>query len=202
LKKLFKRKLFIGILVGFAFSLALIFYFSFRSLVEISLASFSEQGTANLPNQANLLLPTRLKIPKIKADSLIESVGLTSLGAIDSPLGPKNAGWFNLGIIPGENGSAIIDGHSGWKNGIPAVFDSLYKLKKGDKIYVENGKGVTTTFIVREIKNYDPNADAEDVFSSNDNKAHLNLITCGGTWDNTAKTHSKRLVVFTDKVIN
>jgi hypothetical protein len=60
--------------------------------------------------------------------------------------------------------------------------------------------GVTTNFVVREIKNYNPKADASDVFSSNDNKTHINLITCSGGWDAVSKSHSKRLVVFVDKI--
>jgi len=88
------------------------------------------------------------------------SLGLTTDGAMDVPKGPSNTAWFDLGTIPGDTGSAVIDGHSGWKNGIPAVFDDLYKLQKGDKVYVQNGKGIIITFVVREIKNYDPKADA------------------------------------------
>ena len=116
-----------------------------------------------------------------------------------APVGPNETGWFKLGPRPGEVGSAVIDGHSGWKNDIPAVFDNLSQLHKGDKIYVEDEKGILTTFVVREIRIYDPKADATEVFSSHDGKAYLNLITCAGTWDNVKKSSSERLVVFADK---
>ncbi|MFZ2299818.1 MAG: class F sortase [Candidatus Moraniibacteriota bacterium] len=53
--------------------------------------------------------------------------------------------------------------------------------------------------MVRESRSFDPDADALDVFSSDDGKAHLNLITCEGVWDKASKRYSKRLVVFTDK---
>jgi hypothetical protein len=46
---------------------------------------------------------------------------------------------------------------------------------------------------------YDPNISATDVFISSDKKSHLNLITCTGTWDSILKSHSSRLIVFTDK---
>lgn len=145
-------------------------------------------------------LSIRLKIPKIQVDALVESVGLTPEGMMDAPEGPTNAGWYNLGVRPGEEGSSVIDGHSGWKNNIPAVFDNLHKLQKGDKIYVEDNKGVITTFVVREFRIYDPEADASEVFVSSDGKSHLNLITCAGDWNETTKSSSKRLVVFTDKL--
>jgi LPXTG-site transpeptidase (sortase) family protein len=154
-----------------------------------------------VPEKAGLELPIRLKIPKIKVDADIESVGLTSDGAMAAPIKPANAAWYNLGPRPGEQGSSVIDGHFGWwKNGSQGVFNNLSKLQKGDKLYVQDGKGGTATFVVRESRLYDPNADASDVFNSDDGKSHLNLITCEGVWNKYAKQYSRRLVVFTDKV--
>lgn len=141
----------------------------------------------------------RLKIPNINVDAPVEYVGLTPDGAMDVPKERTNVAWFNLGQRPGENGSAVIAGHSGWKNGKAAAFDNLYKLRKGDKVYIEDEKGATITFVVRESRRYDQNADASAVFGSLDGKAHFNLVTCDGTWDKVSKTSSKRLVIFTDK---
>ena len=146
------------------------------------------------------LLPVRLMIPAIMADALVESVGLTPENLMDAPEGPTNVGWYNLGVRPGETGSAVIDGHSGWKDNIPAVFDDLHKLERGDKVYVEDEKSIITTFVVREIRVYDPKADASEVFFSTDGQSHLNLITCAGAWNEVSKSSAKRLVVFTDKV--
>ena len=72
-------------------------------------------------------------------------------------------------------------------------------MVKGDKIYVEDEFGIIATFVVREKRLYDPNVDASDVFGSSDGKAHLNLVTCEGVWDEVTKSRSKRLVVFADK---
>jgi LPXTG-site transpeptidase (sortase) family protein len=144
-------------------------------------------------------LPVYLRIPEIGVDAPIDSVGLTPEGALGVPKGPVTSAWFDLGPRPGENGSAVIDGHFGWKDGIPAVFDNLSKLHKGDIVYVEDTTGSTTAFVVRDIKTYGQNEDASDVFASSDGKAHLNLITCEGVWNNIQKSYSNRLVVFTDK---
>lgn len=149
--------------------------------------------------QISLGLPVRLKIPRINVDVAVEYVGVTPEGAMGVPKGPAEVAWYKLGPRPGETGSAVIAGHSGWKNNKPAVFDNLNKLQKGDKIYIEDKKGVVVTFVVREKRLYDPNADATDVFTSSDGKAHLNLVTCEGVWDKVSKSYSKRLVVFTDK---
>jgi LPXTG-site transpeptidase (sortase) family protein len=148
--------------------------------------------------QINAGFPVRLKIPSINIDTIVEQVGLTPAGAMDVPRQPDDVAWFDLGPRPGQKGSAVIDGHSGWKDNRPAVFDNLSKLREGDKIYVEDDKGATTIFVVQKFKTYAPNQDVSDVFSSSDDQAHLNLITCSGSWDNTEQTHSTRLVVFAD----
>lgn len=143
--------------------------------------------------------PARLIIPKINTNVTIEQVGVAPDGTMDVPRQPDDAAWFNLGPRPGEIGSAVIDGHSGWKNFKPAIFDNLSQLKIGDKIYVEDQKGKTVVFVVQGFRTYAPNQNASSVFSSDDNKAHLNLITCSGAWNIKEQTHSNRLVVFTDK---
>ena len=175
-----------------AFALSFLFFISRNPIEKVS-ASFSNQTSVNFS------LPARLEIPKLNINTAIEDVGLASDGSMDVPKGPDDAAWFDLGPRPGETGSAVIDGHSGYKNNAPAVFDSLYKLQKGDDIYVQSADGTTTIFVVQGFRNYDPTANAENVFNSNDGKAHLNLITCSGDWNANAQTHSKRLVVFTDK---
>lgn len=142
----------------------------------------------------------RLKIPAINVDAALTGVGLTADGAMDVPKNPSGLVWYNLGPRPGENGSAVIAGHYGvWKDGQLGVFNNLHKLQPGDKLYIDDGKGGTATFVVRESRKYDPDADASAVFSSSDGLAHLNLVTCEGEWNSTTKSYSQRLVVFADR---
>lgn len=143
--------------------------------------------------------PLRLKIPAINVDAEIEYVGLDPDGSMGVPKGPAEVAWYSAGSRPGEIGSAIIAGHYGWKNNMPAVFDNLFKLRKGDKIYIEDDRGVIIPFVVNESILYDQNADVVDVFRSRDGRSHLNLITCEGVWDKVSKTYSRRLVVFADR---
>lgn len=156
-------------------------------------------GSLAIPEEIKSGLPVRLKIPKINVDAAVEYVGVTSKGAMDVPKDPADVAWFNLGPSPGEVGSAVIAGHYGWRNNIPAVFDNLHKLAIGDAVSVEDEKGTTTTFIVSKIQKYDQKADATDIFISSDGRAHLNLITCVGTWSKAQQSYSDRLVVFADK---
>lgn len=143
--------------------------------------------------------PTRLKIPAIKVDAIVEDTGVLANGEMGAPAGPDDVAWFKFGPHPGETGSAVIDGHYGWKDSLPAVFDRLKELKAGDKLTIEDDKGLIATFVVREIREYDPKADATDVFISKDGKAHLNLVTCDGPWNRNTASRPNRIVVFTDK---
>ncbi len=115
------------------------------------------------------------------------------------PKGPNDVAWFDLGPRPGDIGSAVVAGHYGWKNNIPAVFDNLYKLHIRDKIYVVDDKGATTTFVVGELGTYTENGNSTNVFDSKDGKSHLNLITCEGIWNAAKKSYSNRLVVYADR---
>ena len=146
-------------------------------------------------------IPVRIKIPAMNIDAVVESTGLTKQGSMDVPKGHTNAGWYNLGTIPGDIGSAVIAGHVGrWLNGDISVFNDLTKLKKGDVVYIQNKLGATISFKVTATKIYTDNQNAPDVFTSSDGLAHLNLVTCTGAYDKATNSYSSRLVVFTDKV--
>lgn len=144
-------------------------------------------------------LPIRLKIPKISVDATVEQVGLTAKGAMGAPSTLSVTAWYDLGPRPGEVGSAVIDGHFGWKHGVAAVFNNIHKLHSGDELLVMDDAGVTTTFIVRELRDVEQHTDATDIFISNDGQAHLNLITCEGIWNKRSQSYSRRLIVFADK---
>ncbi len=189
------------VVVGVFLALFLIFVLrGFDLFVDNQTQSSLALVGENIKEQEQMIgLPVRLKIPAINVDSAVEYVGLDSGGAMNVPEDPANVAWFKLGQRPGENGAAVIAGHYGWKDGKAAAFDNLYKLRKGDKVYIEDDKGAVISFVVRESRRYEPKADASAVFESNDGKAHLNLVTCEGDWNEASKSYSKRLVVFADK---
>lgn len=177
-------------------------YILFLIIIILSPALSKGEGNKTIINQNKITMggPINIQIPSIHVDAKIESLGLNKKGAMDSPVGLVNTGWYNGGPRPGDVGSAVIDGHSGWKNGAPAAFDNLKNIKIGDRIYTTDIQGKITIFIVKEIKKYKPNADPTKIFVSSDDLSHLNLITCTGLWNIFKKTHEQRLVVFSDRV--
>ena len=151
------------------------------------------------PDQVSLGKLSRLYIPKINTSASIEYIGLLANGELDVPKSHVNVAWFKQGPYPGQQGNAVIIGHSGWINRTPAVFDDLDKLRKGDKIYISNDKGLKDTFIIKELRTYSEKEAVSSVFVSRDKKAHLVLITCVGDWDKINQKYSNRLVVFADR---
>jgi len=156
-----------------------------HSSKKIAVLGSSKTETAN--RTENSPLPKRLRVPKINIDTDIEYVGMTDGGTMDVPGSSTTAGWWKLGVSPGERGSAVIAGHYNGENGNPGVFAELDKLKPGDNILVEDDKGKSVSFIVRESRIYKSGEDAPDVFGQKDGGSHLNLITCDGVWDEAQK---------------
>lgn len=187
LKAYIKRPL---LLIAFAvFSLLLLFYLT---------RDTNEKSVSQSPAVSKVSpgLPMRLTIPAISVNAAIQYLGVTPKGEMEVPGNAVDVGWFKLGPRPGEKGSAVIAGHFDGTSGGQGVFTDLNKLKKGDKLNVQDDKGLTLTFVVRESRIYNPGY-AEEVFSSNYG-THLNLVTCDGVWDGAKKSYSQRQVVFAD----
>ena len=146
--------------------------------------------------------PVRLIIPKLNIDAGFQYNGLKPDGTMEIPNNITDVGWFTGSPRPGEKGNAIVTGHVAQiRGGVltkPGVFSNFGDLQAGDKLYVQNNKGESIAFVVRESRSYNPTADATDVFTSADGGVHLNLITCEGTWNSSQLSYSQRLVVFTD----
>ncbi len=205
-----KRVLIVSICAGSALVLALLFYVVPKGInCSADLLTFANAGLQG-PAEPRLAPkkavrtgePTKLTIASIDVDAAVEPVGLATDGtmSMDIKKPQEDVAWYRLGPRPGEVGSAVIAGHYGtWKDGNGSVFDGLHTLSSGDKIVVTDDRGVDITFVVRESRRFDPGADATDVFGSDDRKAHLNLITCEGAWNDASQSFSKRLVIFTDK---
>jgi sortase A len=144
------------------------------------LSTQSEQTTQDekpLPG-----VPVRVKIPSINVDAEIESVANDSQGRMDVPKDDMNTAWYNPGYRPGMNGSAVLAGHFDKKDGSPAVFWDLEKLKEGDQIIVTDDKGKDWTFEVLDAqKHTNKDFPIEKVFGSA-SEPLLNLITCDGEW--------------------
>lgn len=167
-------------------------------------ASSTVPATPTVAVASGTGLPVRIIIPALGVVASFQYNGLTPDNTMEIPTNVTDVGWYTGSVRPGQEGVSVATGHVAQvrKSTVTkqGVFFNLNTLKPGDKLYVVNDKGETTTFVVRESRTYDPTADATDVFTSTDNRAHLNLITCEGVWNQSQLGFSQRLVVFTDAV--
>ena len=149
-------------------------------------------------------MPTLLEMPTVGIAAPVESVGLTSDGAMDVPQDWMSVGWYAQGTRPGEVGNAVMAGHLDTSSGRPAVFWDLDKLAPGDEIAVTYANGDRYVFVVQRSQVFDHDAEGpviQQIFAP-DYTANLNLITCDGPWDGGLATYPKRLVVYTSLAVD
>jgi LPXTG-site transpeptidase (sortase) family protein len=144
----------------------------------------------------------RLIIPAIHVDAPIEPVGLVEGKYLAVPTqNPwEDVGWYRYGPLPGEQGSAVIDGHLDRPGALPAVFWNLHKLQAGDIVMVVDASGKIWRFRVTTTHKYAPDAAPLDQIFGNGSGVHLNLITCSGQWIAAQHQTALRLVVYTEMV--
>lgn len=139
--------------------------------------------------------PAELSIPKLGIQSPIEYVGNDAKGNMDVPKDDMHVGWYEPGFLPGAKGNAVLAGHFDRKDGGPAVFYNLNQLEKGDEIVISDANAKLLHFVVVGKQSYPVSSfPVSTVFGPSDGK-YLNLVTCEGTFDPTAKLYSDRLVV-------
>jgi len=139
----------------------------------------------------------RLSEP-ISASAAIEAVGSLPNGDMETPT--QNAwtdtGWYSAGPQPGQQGSAVIDGHLDRPGGAPAVFWSLRNLQSGDSIVVVMSSGKMLHFRVTHLAFYAPtDAPLQEIFGDRSG-VYLNLITCAGDWIPSQQQTTLRLGVY------
>ena len=152
-------------------------------------------GLPALHPASGAIIPTRIRIPALDLDTMVEGVGVTRAGAMDVPNNIWEAAWLRSGARPGAKGQAVIDGHLDSVVG-SALFKDLNKLTAGDKIYVSDARGAELTFRVTALQVAPLNGfPTMRVFGPSTGRS-LNLITCAGRYDTMHHTYDHRLVVF------
>lgn len=191
---------FIGLLITALFSyLLILFIFSEEIFPE---EFFPVLASTETTSEVKFTTPVRLLIPAIKVKAKVQTVGLVPNGVSEMSV-PDNftdVGWYGLGTLPGQPGSAVMVGHLNGKGVTEAVFYDLDQLVKGDQVIVSDRFGQLLIFTVVAVKIYDFDAPTQDIFLGDKSKVRLNLITCSGDWLVEKKLYDKRTVVFTELI--
>lgn len=163
-----------------------------------------QSETTGAPQASVVGVPTRIRIQTnaVHIDASVESVGVGSDGNLATPTQNPwdDTGWYNMGSKPGEQGSAVIDGHLDRPGGAPAVFWELKYLNPGDQVMVVDRSGAVRHFRVDSVEHYAPDAAPLQNIFNNAAGQHLNLITCSGVWIPAQHQTTERLVVYTSLV--
>jgi LPXTG-site transpeptidase (sortase) family protein len=144
--------------------------------------------------------PARLVIPSLKIDANIQYVGVNGRGEMGVPNNFTDVAWYKYGTVPGELGSAVIDGHVDNGLGLDGVFKHLGDIQKGDDVYLVRKSGEKLHYKVTDVAIYPYKSVPTDLVFSQNDAARLNLITCDGAWVKNDKTYDERLVVYTELV--
>ncbi len=144
--------------------------------------------------------PAALRIASIGVDTTLVGLGLNADETVEVPQDAEVAGWYDLGPLPGDDGSAVILGHVDSVAG-PAVFYRLKELVAGDRVEVRLSDGSLTTFRVARVATYENDEfPAQQVYAGSPGRATLNLVTCGGEYDATRGGYQSNVVVFAESV--
>ena len=113
------------------------------------------------PTPAALVEPVRpvvVAIPALGVTSQLEDlVADPATRELSAPADPSRAGWYAAGVVPGDQGPAVIGGHVDSRNG-PGVFFRLRTLRPGDLVDVTRSDGTTARFAVIAVTLYPKDA--------------------------------------------
>lgn len=137
--------------------------------------------------------PSRVVIPAIGVDALVEARGLDSNRDLATANDYRDVAWYDAGPRPGEPGNAILNGHVSWWTG-DAVFTKLARIRPGDLVRIVRADGSTVTFKVTGKTVVGADARVASLFAPS-TRASLTLITCTGVWNPFTQSDTQRLLV-------
>jgi hypothetical protein len=140
--------------------------------------------------------PVRLRIPAIHVDSPLDLLGRQPDGTIAVPASATVAGWYDEGPRPGQPGPAVILGHVDSRKG-PGVFFRLVELIPGTLVYVDRADGTSVAFRVQRVSQVPKASFPTDLVYSPTLEPSLQLVTCGGSFDNHARSYRDNVIAYT-----
>lgn len=149
------------------------------------------------PSGQQVAVPTSVSIPAINAMSTLIPLGVNPDLTVQVPdvHTPQQASWFDLGVRPGETGSAVLLGHVDG-GGVTGIFNRLGTLNLGDVISVGRADGSTVSFAVYKVTTVPKSAFPSAAFYGPESGPELHLATCGGVLDRAAHNYLSSVLVF------
>jgi sortase (surface protein transpeptidase) len=146
------------------------------------------------PVEAAVAPPARVRIPAIGVDSAVVDIGVDAGGFLVPPATTDVTGWFSAGPAPGAVGPALLAAHVDSRTG-PGVFFRLVELRPGDEVTVERTDGTSAVFVVVGTTRVAKVAFPTELVYSPLPVPALRLVTCGGSFDRSARSYRDNLIV-------
>jgi Sortase domain len=150
------------------------------------------------PAPAALVEPVRpvaVAIPALGVTSPLEDLVADPVTReLSAPADPSRAGWYAAGVVPGDQGPAVIGGHVDSRRG-PGVFFRLRTLRPGDLVDVTRSDGRTVRFAIIAVTRYPKDAFPTEAVYGPTAGPELRLVTCGGVFDRSVRSYEDNVVV-------
>jgi len=139
----------------------------------------------------------RVRIEGMSIDGPVLPAGIEPSGAMAVGEDPAVTAWYEFGPAPGETGSAVIAGHVDY-GGRTGVFFRLSEVAPGAAVVVTFADGSERRFVVVARRHY-PKSDlpVTELFARSGDP-RLVLITCGGEFDDAARSYRENVVVYAE----
>lgn len=139
--------------------------------------------------------PKKIRISKIGVDAFVQKSGVDQENKIAVPNNVHLASWFTDSQKPGHNGLSIISGHVSGRT-VDGIFKQLKEIAEGDEFEIELGSGEVKRYKVLRTDKVAEAESANILFSQNPKvKSQVNLITCGGNFDESTDQYEDRVIV-------
>lgn len=154
-----------------------------------------EQAQQEWAGQSDIA-PTRLIYPRIRLDMPVDPVTVAADGQMEVPDDALRAGWYAYG--PGfgaSQGTTVIAAHSGSFITPRGPFYDLRDAAIGDEVTIAGPDDATLTYVVTNVESIGKEVIELGQYFARDGEHSLVLITCGGSWDESAQSYRNNIVV-------
>ncbi|MCH0542647.1 class F sortase [Streptomyces sp. MUM 203J] len=155
------------------------------------------RGVASVPPVASHGAAVSVSVPGYVDPMPVDAVGASPQGELDVPASPYRVGWWARGARPGDpRGTVLLAGHIDSAEEGAGPFEALHDLPVGARVQVGAADGTRHTYRIVARRTYEASALPQDLFSPDEGRGRLVLVTCAGDFDPHARVYARNLVLY------
>lgn len=143
--------------------------------------------------------PVAVRIEGSPVGGSVVAVGVDPGGALAVPPDPTVVAWYQYGPSPGEAGSAVLAAHVDY-GGRAGVFFHLADVQPGSVVVVTYADRSQRRFVVDARRHYPKSDLPTTALFARTGASRLALVTCGGEFDDAARSYRENIVVYAREV--